>query len=67
MTDTEAVTQQLQIAGYSDVWFERIDAEVVVGRDPDEAVAFQLAIGPAGEVVRPASWQSATMARWWRR
>jgi len=54
MTDTEAVTQQLQIAGYTDARFERIDAQVLVGRDLDEAVAFQLAIGPAGEVYREA-------------
>jgi hypothetical protein len=54
MTDTEAVTRQLHIAGYRDVRFERIDVEVLVGRDLDEAVAFQLAIGPAGEVYREA-------------
>ncbi len=54
MTDIEAVTRQLQSAGYSDARFERIDAEVLVGRDLDEAVAFQLAIGPAGEVYREA-------------
>ena len=51
MTDPDAVTQQLQIAGYSDVRFER---EVLIGQDLDEAVAFQLAIGPAGEVYREA-------------
>lgn len=54
MADTEVVTRQLQIAGYSDVRFERIDVDVMVGRDLDEAVAFQLAIGPAGEVYREA-------------
>ena len=54
MADTEVVTQQLRIAGYSNVRFERIDAKVMVGRDVDEAVAFQLAIGPAGEVYREA-------------
>jgi ubiquinone/menaquinone biosynthesis C-methylase UbiE len=54
MTDPEAVTEQLRIAGYSDARFERIDANVLVGRDLDEAVAFQLAIGPAGEVYREA-------------
>ena len=58
MTDTEAVTQQLQIAGYVDARFERIDAEVLVGRDLDEAVAFQLAIGPAGEVYREAGQEA---------
>jgi ubiquinone/menaquinone biosynthesis C-methylase UbiE len=54
MADTDVVTQQLRIAGYSNVTFDRIDAEVLVGRDVDEAVAFQLAIGPAGEVYREA-------------
>jgi len=34
--------------GYSNVRFERIDAKVMVGRDVDEAVAFQLAIGACG-------------------
>jgi hypothetical protein len=29
--------------------FEQIDAQVFGGKDPDDAVAFQLAIGPAGE------------------
>jgi ubiquinone/menaquinone biosynthesis C-methylase UbiE len=54
MTDPASVTGQLRIAGYADARFERIDAEVLVGRDLDEAVAFQLAIGPAGEVYREA-------------
>jgi ubiquinone/menaquinone biosynthesis C-methylase UbiE len=54
MTDTEVVNRQLRDAGYSDIQFERIDAKVMVGRDLDEAVAFQLAIGPAGEVYREA-------------
>src|SRR3954470_7624849 len=54
MTDTEAVTRQLLVAGYAEACFERVDAEVLVGRDLDEAVAFQLAIGPAGEVYREA-------------
>jgi ubiquinone/menaquinone biosynthesis C-methylase UbiE len=54
MADTDVVSQQLRIAGYSDVQFKRIDAEVMVGRDVDEAVAFQLEIGPAGEVYRQA-------------
>lgn len=54
MADTEVVAKQLRIAGYTDINFERVDADVLVGRDVDEAVAFQLAIGPAGEVVREA-------------
>jgi ubiquinone/menaquinone biosynthesis C-methylase UbiE len=58
MTDPDSVTRQLEIAGYADARFERIDAEVLVGRDLDEAVAFQLAIGPAGEVYRGAGKQA---------
>ena len=54
MADSELVTKQLQIAGYSDPEFKRIDAEVMVGCSVDEAIAFQLAIGPAGEVYRAA-------------
>jgi hypothetical protein len=61
MTNPEAVTRQLMIAGYSDIRFERIDAEVRVGRDLDEAVAFQLAIGPAGEVYREAGPEAARL------
>jgi ubiquinone/menaquinone biosynthesis C-methylase UbiE len=54
MADTGAVTKQLEIAGYADIRFEQIDAQVFVGKDLDDAVAFQLAIGPAGEVYREA-------------
>jgi ubiquinone/menaquinone biosynthesis C-methylase UbiE len=54
MADPEVVTKQLEIAGYKDIEFERIDAQVFVGKDVDDATAFQLAIGPAGEVYREA-------------
>jgi ubiquinone/menaquinone biosynthesis C-methylase UbiE len=54
MADTGVVTKQLEIAGYRDIQFERIDAQVFVGKDIDDAVAFQLALGPAGEVYREA-------------
>lgn len=54
MADTGVVTKQLDIAGYKDTKFEQIDAQVFVGKDLDDAVAFQLAIGPAGEVYREA-------------
>jgi len=54
MADSDVVTKQLEIAGYAGIEFERIDAPLLVGRDPDEAVEFQLAIGPAGEVFREA-------------
>jgi ubiquinone/menaquinone biosynthesis C-methylase UbiE len=54
MADTGVVTKQLEIAGYRDIQFEQVDAEVFVGKDVDDAAAFQLAIGPAGEVYREA-------------
>jgi len=54
MADPEVVTKQLAIAGYEGTEFERVDAKVLVGRDLDEAVAFQLALGPAGEIYREA-------------
>ncbi len=54
MADTGVVTKQLEIAGYKDIKFEQVNAQVFVGKDLDDAVAFQLAIGPAGEVYREA-------------
>ncbi len=54
MADTGVVTKQLEIAGYRDIEFEQVDAELFVGKDVDDAVAFQLALGPAGEVYREA-------------
>lgn len=54
MADTGVVTKQLEIAGYKDIEFEQVDAELFVGNDVDDAVAFQLALGPAGEVYREA-------------
>jgi hypothetical protein len=54
MADTGVVTKQLEIAGYRDITFEQVDAQVFVGKDLDDAMGFQLAIGPAGEVYREA-------------
>lgn len=54
MADPDVVTRQLEIAGYSEPAFRRIDVDVMVGRTVEEAIAFQLAIGPAGEVYRAA-------------
>ena len=54
MASTEVVTRQLRAAGYVDIGFEQIDASLMVGTDPEDAAAFQLALGPAGEVYREA-------------
>ena len=54
MADQPMVTKQLEISGYTDIEFERIDAPLMVGNTPDDAVGFQIALGPAGEVYREA-------------
>ena len=58
MAETGIVTKQLEIAGYKDIRFDQVDAKVFVGKDLDDAVAFQLALGPAGEVYREAGKQA---------
>ena len=54
MANQEMVTKQLEIAGYDGIEFERIDAPLMVGNSPEDAVGFQLSVGPAGEVYREA-------------
>jgi ubiquinone/menaquinone biosynthesis C-methylase UbiE len=54
MANQEMVTRQLQIAGYDEIEFERVDAPLMVGNTLEDAVEFQLALGPAGEVYREA-------------
>ncbi len=54
MADQPMVAKMMEIAGYEDITFERVDAPVFVGRTVEDAMNFQLAIGPAGEVFREA-------------
>jgi ubiquinone/menaquinone biosynthesis C-methylase UbiE len=54
MASTDVVAAQLKAAGFVDPRFERNDGPVRVGRSVDEAMRFQLAIGPAGEIFREA-------------
>lgn len=54
MGSTDLVTKQLEAAGYTDVEFRKIDAPIMVGRNVADAIEFQLAIGPAGEIYREA-------------
>lgn len=54
MANEESVTTMMEIAGYEDIAFERVDAPVLVGRTVEDAINFQLALGPAGEVFREA-------------
>ena len=54
MSDEPTVRAMMKAAGYEAIEFRRVDAPVLVGRDVKDAIAFQLAIGPAGEVFREA-------------
>ncbi len=54
MANEETVRVMMKSAGYEDVKFQRVDAEVLVGKDTEDAIDFQLALGPAGEVFREA-------------
>jgi ubiquinone/menaquinone biosynthesis C-methylase UbiE len=54
MASTNVVTQQLQAAGFVEARFERVDGPVLVGNSPEDAMQFQLALGPAGEIFREA-------------
>jgi len=54
MADREMVTNMMAAAGYRDIRFERVDAPVLVGDTVEDAIDFQLALGPAGEVFREA-------------
>ena len=54
MADAATVRKMMEIAGYTDITFEQIDAQVIIGHNVQDAIDFQLAIGPAGEVFREA-------------
>lgn len=54
MSDETTVRAMMTAAGYEKIEFRRVDAPVLVGTSVADAIAFQLAIGPAGEVFREA-------------
>ena len=54
MANQEMVGGMMKSAGYEDVTFTRVDEKIMIGTTPEEAIAFALAIGPAGEVYREA-------------
>lgn len=54
MASPDLVSAQLEAAGYRQFDFERIDGPVMVGETLEQALRFQLDIGPAGEVFREA-------------
>jgi len=54
MRGADLVSSQLKAAGFSQIGFERHDVDICIGRDLDEALAFSMALGPAGEIMRLA-------------
>jgi SAM-dependent methyltransferase len=52
MANADTVSEQLQIAGFEDPTFTRCDLPIKIGDDLDHAVEFNLALGPAGELIR---------------
>jgi SAM-dependent methyltransferase len=52
MANADTVSEQLQIAGFELPTFTRCDLPIKIGNDLDHAVAFNMAIGPAAELLR---------------
>ena len=52
MANADTVSDVLRHAGYEDIRLARQDLPYRVGRDLEEAVAFNMALGPAAEVLR---------------
>ena len=54
MAGADMVSVMLRSAGFERVTFERYDRDIRIGRDMDDAIAFAMALGPAGEIIRLA-------------
>ena len=54
MAGADMVSDMLGSAGYDQIAFERFDTDICIGRSLDDAIAFAMALGPAGEIIRLA-------------
>jgi hypothetical protein len=54
MAGPDMVSTMLRGVGYERIRFERYDCDICIGRDLDDAIAFAMALGPAGEIIRLA-------------
>ena len=54
MAGPDMVSTMLRVAGFERIAFERYDCDICIGRDLDDAIAFAMALGPAGEAIRLA-------------
>jgi SAM-dependent methyltransferase len=52
MASADVVSDQLRLAGFQSITFERRDEPISIGKSVSDAVEFALALGPAGERVR---------------
>jgi len=53
--DEETDREMLAAAGFPGVdLFERVDVDICVGRTVEEAIDYQILVGPSGEIVREA-------------
>jgi hypothetical protein len=53
--DEDTDREMLAAAGFRSVeQFERIDADICIGRSVEEAVEYQILVGPSGEIIREA-------------
>jgi len=52
MANADTVSEQLRIAGFEEVTLRRCDLPLKIGDDLEHAVEFNMALGPAGEVLR---------------
>jgi SAM-dependent methyltransferase len=62
MAGADTTSDVILEAGFEEVEFRRHDLPITIGKDLDQAIAFTLALGPAGEVVR-LSGEDATRVR----
>jgi ubiquinone/menaquinone biosynthesis C-methylase UbiE len=54
MAGPDMVSDMMVAAGFTNISFARHDCDICIGADVSEAVAFALALGPAGEIIRLA-------------
>ncbi len=52
MANADTISEQLKIAGFEGIALQRCDLPLKIGHDLDHAVEFNMALGPAGEVLR---------------
>jgi SAM-dependent methyltransferase len=52
MADADTLSEQLTIAGFEQISLRRCDLPIKIGDDLDHAIEFNMALGPAGEVLR---------------